>query len=350
MLVAVLGALLAAAGARPAAAGPPTPSATLTLSAPQGQAAATLTMTYHYVVNGSCPGGTVTFYWDTTARAVARADLSPTDCTASVPALPPAGANAPGAHTVIGQLNAVAATVTYLILAPPPAPTPAPTPRPTVTTTPTSTPTTTPTPDPPPTATPTAGPCNTKVPQATSSGGYLQVAGLTGDVTEPQHAGTIQLTSTSPSTMLPPALGTVPLTNVTLAKRVDGSSQALVQAVARGTRFDCVHVEMGPAGQYLYVTYAFHDAQFAGYGPSGSQQLIEELTLSYVTVDWEYQMRDGTAVATGSGRLGSTPNPHDLRPAGIAQGPMLLVLGLLLVGGGGGGAFWLRRRARQRRP
>lgn len=348
LLVAVLGALLGAAGNRPAAAVPPTPSAVLTLSPPQGQAATTFTMTYHYQVNGSCPGGTVAFFWDTTSRALTTADLSLTTCTASAPALPPAGASAPGAHTVIGRLNAVTAPATYLVLAPAPAPTPQPTPMPTPTPTPTPSPT--PTDVPTPTATPTAGPCTTRVPQATRSGGYLLVGGMTGDVTEPSHAGGIQLTSLSPSSMLPPMLGTVPLTNVMLVKHVDGSSQALVQAVARGTRFDCVQVEMGPSAQYLYVTYAFHDAQFAGYSPSGSDQSIEQVTLSYATMNWEYQPRDGAAVVTGSGKLGSTPNPRDLQPAGTSPAPMLLILGLLLAGGGAGGAFWLRRRARRRRP
>jgi type VI protein secretion system component Hcp len=183
------------------------------------------------------------------------------------------------------------------------------------------------------------------VPQATGSGGYLQIAGVTGDATEAPHAGAIILTGVSPSSMLPPAVGTVPLTEVTLVKPVDRSSPALVRAVAGAMRFDCAQVEMGPSRDYLYATYAFHGAQFATYAPTGSQQPAELLTLTYDTVNWEYQLRDGTPVATGSGALGSTPNPRAQQTAAISQGPPLAVLLLVLAGVGVVGVVvWRRRR------
>jgi len=192
-------------------------------------------------------------------------------------------------------------------------------------------------------------PCNTRVPQATASGGFLQVAGVVGDATEAPHAGAIVLTGASPASMLPPVVGTVPLTEMTLVKPVDRSSPALVQAVASAVRFDCAVVEMGPGRDYLYATFAFHDAQFARYAPTGAEQSVELLTLTYATVDWEYQLRDGTAVTTGRGALGSTPNPRGLQAAEVSPGPPALALLLVLVGAfGAGGVLWLRRRRRRR--
>jgi len=213
-----------------------------------------------------------------------------------------------------------------------PTPTPArtPTPRPTPTRAATPTPVPTPTPTPVPTAPPTPPPpCDTKVPQATRAGGFLQVAGVPGNATEAPHAGAIVLTAVSPVSMLPPDLGAGPLTEVTLVKPVDGSSPALVRAVAAAMHFDCAQVEMGPSRDYLYVTYAFHGAQFATYAPSGAQPSVELLTLTYTTVDWEYQLRDGTPVATGSGALGATPSGgHGIQPVAAEPG---LPLGLLLI-------------------
>jgi type VI protein secretion system component Hcp len=202
----------------------------------------------------------------------------------------------------------------------PPTPTPRATPTPTARPTPTPAPTVPPTPPPPP------PPCDTRVPQATRSGGFLQLAGVPGDAKDAAHAGAIVLTGASPDSMLPPAVGTVPLTEMTLVKDVDSSSPALLRAVAGARHFDCAQVEMGPSRDYLYATYAFHDAQFARYAPSGDQQTVELLTLTYGTVDWEYQPRDGSAVVTGSGALGATPNPR-----GLAQ-PVAATTGLSLPG------------------
>jgi type VI protein secretion system component Hcp len=185
------------------------------------------------------------------------------------------------------------------------------------------------------------------VPQATGSGGYLQLAGVRGDATEAPHAGAIVLTGVSPTSMLPPAVGTVPLTEVTLVKPLDRSSTALVRAVAGATRFDCAQVEMGPSRESLYATYAFHGAQFATYAPTGSPQSAELLTLTYDTVDWEYQLRDGTPVATGRGALGSTPNPRAQQTAAMSQGPPLAALLVALAAVGAALLIWRRRRGRR---
>lgn len=230
---------------------------------------------------------------------------------------------------------------------PPRTPTPTPRPAPTRTPTPTPAPTPTPTPPPPPTPTPVPPPCDTRVPQATGAGGFLQVPGVAGDATEAPHAGSVVLSRVAPVSMLPPAVGTVPLTEVTLVRPVDGSSPALVRAVASAMHFDCAQVEMGPTRDYLYATFAFHGAQFAAYTPTGAGQPIEQLTLTYDTVDWEYQLRDGSAVATGSGKLGATPNPRGLQAAGVSQGPSWLALLLLVpVAAGLTAVLWLRRRRR----
>jgi type VI protein secretion system component Hcp len=257
-----------------------------------------------------------------------------------------------GALLTAGGSPALAARPTPTPSAPAPTPTPrppAPTPRPTVTPTPSPTPVFTP---PPPLApTPVPPPCNTRVPQATGAGGFLQVAGVVGDATEAPHAGAVVLTGATPASMLPPVVGTVPLTQMTLVKSVDQSSPALVRAVASATRFDCAVVEMGPARDYLYATFAFHDAQFATYAPTGTNQSMELLTLTYATVDWEYQLRDGTPVATGGGALGSTPSPRAFQASAIAQEPPALTLHAVLVAVvacGAGTALWLRRRRRKR--
>jgi type VI protein secretion system component Hcp len=229
-----------------------------------------------------------------------------------------------------------------------PPPTARPTPVPTARPTPTPQPTPTPLPTAPPTPTPPPPPCDTRVPQATGSGGYLQLAGVKGDATEAPHAGAIVLTGVSPTSMLPPAVGTVPLTEVTLVKPVDRSSTALVRAVASATRFDCAQVEMGPSREYLYATYAFHGAQFATYAPTGAPQSAELLTLTYDTVDWEYQLRDGTPVATGRGALGSTPNPRVQQAAAVSQGPQLAVVLIVLAGVAVAAVLiWRRRRGRR---
>jgi type VI protein secretion system component Hcp len=254
-----------------------------------------------------------------------------------------------GALLVAGGRPAMAATPPTPVRTPTPTvrPTPVPTARPTPTVPPTPTPT--PLPTAPPTPTPTPAPCDTRVPQATGSGGFLQLAGVAGDATEAPHAGAIILTGVSPASMLPPAVGTVPLTEITLVKPVDRSSPALVRAVAGATHFDCAQVEMGPSREYLYATYAFHSAQFATYAPTGAQQSAELLTLTYDTVDWEYQLRDGTPVATGSGALGSTPNPRAQPAAAMSQATPLAVVILVLVAVGSvAGVIWLRRRRRHR--
>jgi type VI protein secretion system component Hcp len=188
------------------------------------------------------------------------------------------------------------------------------------------------------------------VPQATGAGGFLQVAGVAGDATEAPHAGAVVLTGATPASMLPPVVGTVPLTEMTLVKPVDRSSPALVHAVAIAMQFDCARVEMGPSRDYLYATFAFHDAQFATYAPTGTQQSMELLTLTYTTVDWEYQLRDGTPVATGSGALGSTPNPRALQSAALSHAPPALVALLLVpvAAAIAGGVLWLRRRRGRR--
>ena len=360
VLLAVLCSLLGAAVSRPVTAAG---TATLTLSPAQGQASSAFTMTFTDSVVLVCPGGTVTFSWDTTSRTLATAPLGGPGCSATASAVPPAGANVSGSHTVIARLTGnLSDSRTYTIL-PAPAATPTPrasatptrrpsaTPSPTPGQSPSPSPTETEPPEPAAPAAPPPAPCGTKVPQATGADGYLEAAGLAGDGAEPQHAGAIVVKSVSPPSMLPPVLGTVPLTEVELVKVVDSSSPALVRAVAGGTRFDCVQLQLGPAQRYLYATYAFHDALFSTYTPSaGGEQPAERLTLSYASVDWEYQLRDGSPVATGRGRLGDTPNPEPLRRVGMSRGPVMLVAGLLVLGGaGGGGVVGLRWLARRRR-
>jgi type VI protein secretion system component Hcp len=256
-----------------------------------------------------------------------------------------------GALLAAGAQPALAAPVTPTPVASPtrtPTPTPTRTPTPRPSPTPTPRPTATPAPTPPPTPTPPPPPCDTRVPQATATGGFLLVQGVAGGATEAPHAGAIVLTTVSPVSMLPPAVGTVPLTEVTLVKQMDSSSPALVRAVAGAMHFDCAQVELGPSRDYLYATYAFHDAQFSTYAPSASQQSVELLTLTYVSVQWEYQLRDGTAVATGSGALGSTPNPPGTQPVAASQEPplrmLLLALGVGMVVLAGVAALWSRRR------
>jgi hypothetical protein len=177
-----------------------------------------------------------------------------------------------------------------------------------------------------------------------------------GSAADPAHAGAIVLTGVSPVSMLPPVVGTGPLTEVTLVRPMDNSSSALVRAVAGAQHFDCVQVEMGPAHDYLYATYAFHGAQFSSYAPSGNQTTVELLTLTYTSVDWEYQLRDGTPVVTGNGVLGSTPDPRGPQQPVIAStgSPVLALLlsvgvGLVLVA-----VVWAvlgrRRRRRGTRP
>lgn len=263
-----------------------------------------------------------------------------------------------GALVMAGGSSALAAPPTPTPTAsrtPTPPATPTPTPRPpTPTIRPTATPRPTPTPvftpPPSPTPTPVPPPCNTRVPQATGAGGFLQLVGVVGDATEAPHAGAIVLSGATPSSMLPPVVGTVPLTEMTLVKVVDRSSPALVRAVAEATHYDCAQVEMGPSRDYFYATFAFHDAQFATYTQTGADQSVEQLTLTYARVDWEYQLRDGTPVASGNGALGSTPNPRGLQAAAMSQQPPALALLLLVVVGvcGAGGALWLRRRRRRR--
>jgi type VI protein secretion system component Hcp len=258
---------------------------------------------------------------------------------------------------VLGALLTAGSSSALAARPPTPSPTPIatptprpPTPTPRSTATPTPTPTPVFTPPPPPTLTPVPPPCNTRVPQATGAGGFLQVAGVAGDATEAPHAGAIVLTGASPASMLPPVVGTVPLTEITLVKPVDRSSQALVRAVASALHFDCARVELGLAHDYLYATFAFHDAQFATYAPTGAAQSAELLTLTYARVEWEYQLRDGSPVATGSGALGSTPNPRGPGTATMSQGPPALALVLLVVvcASGAGAVLWLRRRRRRR--
>jgi hypothetical protein len=147
-------------------------------------------------------------------------------------------------------------------------------------------------------------------------------------------------------------VGTVPLTEVTLVRPVDGSSPALVRAVASAMHFDCAQIEMGPARDYLYATFAFRDAKLATYAPTGAPQSAEQLTLTYDTVDWEYQLRDGSPVATGIGKLGTTPNPRASQAA-ISPGPPLLALLVPMLAGvsaGVGVPLLLRRGRRRRNP
>src|SRR5215472_13382586 len=149
VLLAGLGAMLAAAVAQPAGAA----SGTLTLSALHGQASATFTMTFTYSPAQICPTGTtVTFTWDSPTHTLATVGLSGASCTATSPAvLPPAGVNGVGPHTITARTSSVTApSVTYTIDPPPPPPTPTPTPTPRPTPTPSPSPTPTPTPDLPP--------------------------------------------------------------------------------------------------------------------------------------------------------------------------------------------------------
>jgi type VI protein secretion system component Hcp len=313
-------------------------------------------MTFDFLFILLCPAGqAVTFSWDGASRTVATAQLDGATCSASVRAAPPAEASAPGPHTVSASSGSQVASATFTILASPASPsaaTPTPTPRrppaptPLRTPTPSPTPVATPRPTPPPPTPPL--PCDTGVPQATGAGGFLEVAGVSGAATEPQHAGAIVVRSVQPRSMLPPAVGTVSLTEVELVRPVDGSSQALARAVADGVRFDCAQLEMGPASGYLYATYAFHGAVLSAYSPTGDAQPGgERLRLSYATVDWEYQLRDGSPVATGSGQLGSVPNPPPQQRRGTSPTPLLLA-GAALLGGGVGGALWYVTWARRR--
>lgn len=353
VLLAVLCSLAGAAG-RPAAAAS---SVSLAVAPTQGSASTAFTMTFTDRVLLICPGGTVTFSWDSPSSTLATAPLDGPGCTATASAVPPSGALA-GSHTVTARLAGnLTDSGSYTILAASPAPAPTPIRRASATPirlpspTPSPTPTPTPSPDPTPTATPPPAPCGTNVPQATGADAYLHVSGVAGDVTAPQHAGAMVVKSVSPASMVPPALGTVPLTEVALLRVTDGSSPALLRAMAGGNHFDCVQLELGPASEYLYATYAFHDALFSTYTPTAAgQQAVERLTLSYVSVDWEYQPRDGSPVATGHGRLGDTPNPQPMQRAAMSRGPVMLVAGLLVLGGaGGGGLLGFRWRARRRR-
>jgi type VI protein secretion system component Hcp len=358
-LVAVLCALLGVAASRPVAAAS---NVSLTLAPAQGLASGAFTMTFTDPALLICPGGSVTFFWDTTSRTLATAPLSGPGCTATATAVPPAGFSAPGVHVVIARLTSdLMASATYQVVEPA---VPTATPRPVPTRTPARRPSPTPsaapipTPSPPATAFPAPAPaiCDTKVPQATGVDGYLEVPGVPGDTTEPMHAGAILVKTMEPASMLPPAVGTAALTEVGLLRAADRSSPALLRAVSAGTHFDCVQLELGPGPDYLYATYAFHDALFSGYSPSdGGTGPSERLTLSYVTVDWEYQLRDGSPVAIGRGNLGGTPDPRPLRQAGMASGSAMVVLGLFLVGGGTGGGllgyrWWNARRRRDDWP
>jgi len=351
VLLAVLVAILGSVAGRSASAATAASTVTLTLAPAQGVVTSAFTMTFRDVdpLGLICPGGTVTFSWDAPSRTLATAPLGGPNCTATASSQAPTG-SAPGAHAVTARAAPLMATATYQVMAAASA-----TPRPTPTRTPTRRPSPTPTPTPPPTpeptpvVTPPPPPCDTRVPQATGATGYLVVAGVAGDVTEPQHAGAILVRGVLPASMLPPALGTVPLTEVDLLRTADRSSSALLRAVSTGTHFDCVQLELGPGQQYLYATYAFHDALFSTYTPTDAG---ERLTLSYISMEWEYQLRDGSPVAAGRGNLGDTPHPRPMRPVGMALGPVMAVMGLLVVAGGTGGGvlgfrWWLRRRRRQ---
>lgn len=356
-LVAVLCVLLGVAAGRPAAAA----GVSLTLDPAQGQASSAFTMTFTDPVLLICPGGTVAFSWDTPPRTLAMAPLGGPNCTAAASAVSPGGP--PGAHTVTARLvdTNLSASATYQVLA---AAAPTATPRPTPTRTPARRPSPTPsasptsTPTPLATAFPAPAPaiCDTKLPQATGMEGYLEVPGVPGDATEPMHSGAILVKSIVPASMLPPTVGTVALTEVGLLRAADRSSPALLGAVSTGTHFDCVQLELGPGAQYLYATYAFHDVLFSGYTPGdGGAAPTERLSLSYVSVDWEYQLRDGSPVVVGRGNLGGTPDPQPLRPVGMSRGPVMVVLGLFLVGGGTGGGllgyrWWHGRRRRDDWP
>jgi type VI protein secretion system component Hcp len=345
-MLAVLCAALVAPTARPAAA----TTVTLTLAPAQGLASSAFTMRLTLVTT-DCPLGTVTFAWDSTSRTIATAPLVSQGCTATASGLPPAGANAPGAHQVIGRFSrTLNATAAYTVLAatPTPAPTPTPspisppTPRPTPTPTPDATLVPTPTPELLPIPSPT--PCGTGVPQATGTLGFLEVAGVDSGASVPQHPGAFTIRGVSPASMLPPALGTEPLGEIELVRPVDDASQVLVGAVAGSGHLDCVHLELGPGKTYFYVTYAFHDALLTGYSPAGSE---ERLTLTYRSVDWEYQPRDGRPVVTGQGRMGDTPDPRPLRTASMSPAPAIVVAALLPVAVVAVVVvLWLRRRRR----
>jgi type VI protein secretion system component Hcp len=347
--LAVIAALLCTAAARPAWANSLSPS--LTLSPERGPASGAVTMTFNFAFILLCPAGqVVTFSWD--GAAIATAALDAAACSGSALVVPPAGASAPGAHTVVATSGSQAASAAFTVLATPPsataarAPTSRRTPSASQRRTPSPTPTATPAPVAAAAATPPSPPCDTRVPQATGAGGYLQAPGLAGAATEPQHAGAIVVRSLLPPTMLPPVVGTVSLTEVALIRPVDSSSQALMKAVASRTHFDCVQLEMGPAERYLYATYAFHDAFFSSYSPASDVQPGDErLTLIYLTVDWEYQLRDGTPVASGTGKVGSAPVPRPLQQAGMSSAPLVLIGAVLL---GACGVLWYLPRVRRR--
>jgi type VI protein secretion system component Hcp len=353
---AVIAALLCAAAARPAWADALPP--TLILSPGQGPASSTITMTFDFLFVLLCPAGqTVTFSWDG-ARTVATAQLDGATCSASAPAAPPSDASAPGPHTVSATSGSQVASATFTILAAPaPSPsgaTPTPTPRRTAAPTPRQTPGRSPTPAATPQPTPTPPPtpplpCDTGVPQATGAAAFLELPGVAGTATEPQHAGAIVVMAVQPRSMLPPAVGTVSLTAVELVRPVDGSSPALARAVAGGARFDCAQLEIGPSAGYLYATYAFHGANLSASTPTGGAQPgTERLRLSYASVSWEYQLGDGSPIATGSGQLGSAPDPRPPVRTGSSAPVPLLLAGAALLGGGLGGALWYVTWARRR--
>jgi type VI protein secretion system component Hcp len=196
---------------------------------------------------------------------------------------------------------------------------------------------------------PTPATCDTDVPQATAGGGFLEIPGLAGTVTALAHPGAVLVAGAAPLSMLPPLVGTAPLTELTVRRQADAASPALVQAASSGARYPCVHLELGPGPQALYTTYAFHDAQLAGYGPATGPPAAEQLRLTYARVDWEYQPPGGSPVVTGGGALGTTPDPR-ARPAAVAPAsfPAVSLLAPAAVVLAGIGWLWLRRRSRRR--
>lgn len=163
--------------------------------------------------------------------------------------------------------------------------------------------------------------------QAGAARYFLKLDGIAGCSTDSGHPGWIQFEDYSFYT-IKPGRGLLSETPVgassgsrpyfTLAKPTDASSPALREAMATGRVFNTATVDVSRGGVQPRRVVLLRDVKVErvrDLGPVGNQVSLEEVTLSYGSLSWQYPGLRGPAPAAGvhtrrllpTNRIGTTP-------------------------------------------
>lgn len=143
---------------------------------------------------------------------------------------------------------------------------------------------------------------------------FLKLDGVTGESTDSQHSGEIELSSWSWGATNPPKIGSgtggagtgrVSVSDISCTKPMDSASPFLFDYCSNGKHFTTATLTCRKAGetQQDFLVVSLEEVYISNYHTSGGgDQPFDNFTLAYgkITFDYKKQGEDGTTSSVGA--------------------------------------------------